>query len=101
MPDLKITPSTIKTIAGVVAFCFAVFFFMDERHAHPKSVSESAADLNQRIMMAESTRYAEVAKYYTDKLKDGEQLSQAELSRLDLVQRQQERINATLKGSGK
>ena len=98
MPEPKLTMGLIKVIAAVVVALFTVFFFMDTRHAHPVAIETTAAEINQRILMAESARYAEVSKYYLDKLQDGEPLSKAETSRLDLVQRQQERISEILKG---
>ena len=100
MPDPKVSIDLLKYFGAFTAICFAIFFFMDERHAHPSSVEASNADLNQRILMAESTRYAEVANYYSNKMREGETLTKAEESRLDLVQRQQERISGILKGKG-
>ncbi len=100
MPEPKLTLGLVKVIAAVVVALFTIFFFMDTRHAHPREVESASADLNQRILMAESTRYAEVANYYTNKLREGETLTKAEESRLDLVQRQQERISGILKGKG-
>jgi len=98
MPELKITPALIKMTAGAIATVFMVFLFMDSRHSHPDDLECSSADTNQRILMSDSTRYAEINKYYTDKLKGGETLSKAETSRLELVQRQQQRINEILVG---
>ena len=101
MPEPKLTMGLVKVVAAVVVALFTVFFFMDSRHAHPSEVESSSADLNQRILMAESARYAEVAAHYTNKMREGETLTKAEESRLDLVQRQQERISTVLNGKGK
>ena len=98
MPEPKITIGFLSSVVSAIAVAFAIFFFMDSRHAHPIAVEATAAEINQRILMAESARYAEVSKYYLDKLQDGEPLSKAETSRLDLVQRQQERIALILTG---
>jgi hypothetical protein len=86
------TLSFIKELVAVVAVAFAVFFFMDDRHAHNEDVDLSSIELHRRILMSESTRYAEVAKYYADKLKAGEPLTPAELARFELVEKQQQRI---------
>lgn len=52
-------------------------------------------DLQTRILMSESTRYAQVAKYYRDELKK-RSLTEAEQARLDLVEREQCRIRNEL-----
>lgn len=91
------TKDLITTIISVTSIAFAVFFFMDNRHTHPTDVVEVEAKFNRDLLMKESTRYAEVEKFYTDRLKDGETLSASELDRLDLVQRQQTRIAETLR----
>lgn len=87
-----------KDVIAIIAVCFAVFFFLDDRHAHEDDMVQANVDMQQRVLMSDSTRYAEVNKHYTDRLKDGETLTKAELSRLELVQKQQERINKTLTG---
>ncbi len=79
---------------GFTAWEYAKYAHRDEVQA---SMSLLDAELRERILMAESTRYAEVAKYYTDKLQEGEALSEAEQARLELVQQQQQRIHETLK----
>jgi len=86
----------IKWVAWLVGISFAAFFFLDARHAHPPDVVQSEARLNRTILMKESARYAEVAKFYTDKLQGGEALTEAEANRLDLVQREQKRIHEML-----
>lgn len=80
-----------------ISAAFAVFFFMDNRHTHPPDLVEAEAKFNRSLLMEQSTRYAEVEKFYTDRLREGETLSQSELDRLDLVQRQQTRIAEILK----
>ena len=91
MPD-KQTLSFLKELIAVIAIAFAAFFFLDNRHAHNEDVDYSAIEMQRRILMSESTRYAEVAKYYSDKLKAGDSLTPAELARFELVEKQQERI---------
>lgn len=70
---------------------------MDNRHTHPADVVETEASFNRQLLMKESTRYAEVEKFYTDELKNGQALSEAQLERLDLVQKEQKRIAEILK----
>ena len=77
------------------------FLFLDDRHAHPKDVSAAEAELVQRVLMSDSARYAEIAVFYSNKMRDGEKLTAAEEARLELVQRQQQRINETLIGGKK
>lgn len=84
-------------IVSAISIAFAVFFFMDARHTHPTDVVEVEAKFNRDLLMEQSTRYAEVEKFYTDRLRDGEKLSKSEEERLDLVQRQQTRIAEILK----
>ena len=86
-----------KSLAAAISLAFAVFFFMDNRHAHIEDVSHTDVELRERILMSESTRYAEIAKFYSDKQLDGEVLTDAERARLELVQKQQVRISETLK----
>ena len=85
-----------KSVAGLIAIAFAVFFFMDDRHAHFAELDNADTALRERILMSESTRYAEIQKYYIDKMKAGQSLTDAEQKRLDLVQKQQERIAEAL-----
>jgi len=51
--------------------------------------------LNNRLLMSESTRYAQIAKYYRDEMKERE-LTKAEQSRLELVEREQCRIRTII-----
>lgn len=89
----------VSMFSAAMAVVFAAFLFLDDRHSHPEDVAQTEDSLNNRLLMAESTRYAEVEKYYTDRLRAGEKLSQAELDRLDLVQRQQHRIAEIVRGA--
>ena len=85
---------------GILAVCFGAFFTLDGRHAHQHDVSEDQlhqdTELLNRILMSESTRYAEIEKFYTDVMLEGGTLTQAQKDRLDLVQRQQKRIHDIL-----
>jgi len=94
----KVTVRLIQIVVAAIGLCFAVFFFMDERHTHKEELVRAAAELNQRQLMSDSARYAEINVYYTDKLKNGEVLSKADTSRLELVQTQQQRIRDIMIG---
>jgi hypothetical protein len=93
---IPLTLDSLKAIIGLIAIAFATFFFLDGRHAHHYDVEGTDASLRERILMSESTRYAEIQKYYVDKMASGETLTDAELARLRLVQKQQERIAEVL-----
>jgi hypothetical protein len=60
-----------------------------------RQVESVEEDLRTRILMSESTRYAQVAKYYRDEMKT-RPLSVAEYARLELVEREQCRIRNEL-----
>lgn len=98
----------VKWIASISAACtvvFLAFLFLDERHLHDHDKVEVTTKMDkndslvrQRILMSESTRYAEIAKYYYE-LKAERPLTLAELNRLRLVEAQQRRIEETLLGT--
>ncbi len=110
--DPKDFAVAVVAASGVV---FSTFLFLDERHAHYEDMSREKqeraqadakanaeriameAALRERILMSESTRYAEVQKFYDDKELAGMELDKAEKIRQQLVKRQQERIGETLK----
>ena len=85
----------LKELGGIIAAAFAVFFFLDARHAHLEDAAMVDATAYHRGLMSESTRYAQIVKYYSD-LKDIRPLNEAEAKRLDLVQREQDRIHKIL-----
>ncbi len=106
LTDLKIDA---KTAAAVVMGCFALYFFIDGRYAEERALAaaklefqedivEARTDMLERILMSDSTRYAEIEKYYTDELQEGHDLSEAQKTRLALVQKQQIRIGDAIKG---
>lgn len=106
---IEIENESLKKAAAVAASLttiFGLYFMLDEKH-----ISEEISDMNdtvvrqqihsavlsghQRLLMAASTRYAEIAKYYHD-LEKERPLLEAEKKRLALVEKQQERIAAQL-----
>jgi len=107
--DLSKATVPVTWVAIIALSAWEVFSYLDERHAQNTALEAVQADVQarevsieakiiERDLMSQSTRYAEVAKFYTDRLQAGETLTKAEAERLDLVQRQQERIAKALKG---
>lgn len=106
--QINIDDSVGKWVGSIVTVCsviFAVFIFMDERHLHQhdkelveSKIEQSDSKVRQRILMSESTRYAEVQKYYYE-LKQERDLTLAEMQRLRLVEEQQRRIEDILLGT--
>lgn len=92
--DLKLD---VKTAVALVMSLFALFFALDDRYSLFSELRDTDADLRERILMSESTRYAEIEKYYTDIMLDGQALSESQQKRLRLAQKQQERIAEALK----
>jgi hypothetical protein len=85
---------------------FASYDYIDSTYIDPNELKlnqdpqdqalESAEEsLNTRIIMSESTRYAQIAKYYRDEMQV-RSLSEAEKARLDLVEREQCRLRNEL-----
>jgi hypothetical protein len=99
----------VGAITAVGSMVVGALLFMDSRHepagivaASQYRLQEEIVDtdskIRQRILMSESTRYAEIAKYYYE-LQQERPLTLAELERLRLVEKQQERITETLLGT--
>jgi hypothetical protein len=88
--------NTLAVLFSLTAAAFSAFLFMDTRHVHNPDLVHSEAETSRRIMMSESTRYAEIAKYYSDRMQEGVKLTESERARLDLAQRQQIRIHKAL-----
>lgn len=95
----------IASIASVCTVVFTAFLFLDARHLHDhdkievhSKIEQNDSLVRQRILMSESTRYAEIQKYYYE-LKAERPLTLAELNRLRLVEAQQKRLEETLLGT--
>jgi len=85
----------VGSIVTVCSIVFAVFFFLDTRHVSHEEAMIADSKLRQRILMSDSTRYAEIAQYYQDVEKERE-LTKAEQARKTLVEEQQKRTIQTL-----
>lgn len=99
--------SKARVPAAWVGICvlglWEAYQFVEGRYTHQptfdvamEQVAEESMSLEAKIverdLMSASTRYAEIVKFYTDKMADGETLTPAEKKRLELAQRQQLRI---------
>jgi len=95
-----------KFAVWAIGVVFTAYFAIDSLYIDPTELSVDQAeqkaayeaigeDLQTRILMSESTRYAQVAKYYRDELQK-RALTEAEQARLDLVEREQCRIRNEL-----
>lgn len=78
-------------LIAIVGSVFTSYLYLDSVHVDLKEQEVEVVRMHQRMLMAESTRYAEVAKYYYE-LKEDRDLTLAELNRLRAVEKQQERI---------
>lgn len=95
--------NNIKVLAGVLvatAIGSVTFIhFMDDRHSPADTpvrlVQSVEVKMGIKLLMADSTRYAEITKYYMDLQKE-RPLTPAEQARLDLVTTQQARIREVL-----
>ena len=87
--------SAVGGILAIIGAVFTAYLYLDRIHINTYEAEQAALKAHQRILMSESTRYAEVAKYYHDLQKERD-LTLAEMERLRLVQKQQERISQDL-----
>lgn len=80
-----------SVVAGVVTTVFAVFWFLDERHAHQENANRTYIEVQAKINAMEMRQFAAAKKYYEDKKMAGMTLDVAEQARLDFLSRQIER----------
>lgn len=92
---LEVDNKIFGIVTGAVTTAFAVFFYMNSIHIENHEMEIVDTDFRTRVLMSESTRYAEIAKYYRDEMKSRE-LTEAEWARLELVEKQQCRIRNQL-----
>lgn len=97
----------IGSILGIIGICFSAFFYLNDLHVDETelelaqlkerlAIQEAVnANILQEIRYSESTRYAEIMKYYNDESKT-RGLSDAEQARVNLVEKQLERIERQL-----
>lgn len=97
----------VGSLIGIVGAAFTAFFYLNELHIDKTELEldqlkerlaiEEAVNANilQEIRYSESTRYAELLKYYKDVAKKRE-LTSAEEARVKLVENQLERIEQQL-----
>ena len=94
---MKLYLELLASLIGIVSVCFAVFFFLDARHAKEAELEQMkierlATELNIRaeIIERDAKANAEAAVHYRN-LKAARELEAAEQSRLDYLERQLER----------
>lgn len=85
-------------VTGAISLAFGVFFYMNSIHIENHEMEAVDIDFHTRLLMSESTRYAEIAKYYREEMQN-RALTEAEWARLELVERQQCRIRKQMKKS--
>lgn len=97
---------TVALVFGLIGSVFTAYFVIDgiyidnkelqlEQQPQDQALESAEESLNTRIIMSESTRYAQIAKYYRDEMQV-RSLSDAEKARLDLVEREQCRLRNEL-----
>lgn len=86
-----------KFVVWAVGICFTVYFAANALYIENHEMKMAEEDFITQLKLSESTRYAEVAKYYNDEAKS-RSLTEAEEARLDLVEEAQCRIRQQLKG---
>ena len=97
---------TVALVFGLIGSVFTAYFVIDdmyidtnelklEQQPQDEALESAEESINIRILMSESTRYAQIAKYYRDEMQV-RSLSEAEKARLDLVEREQCRLRNEL-----
>ena len=97
---------TVALVFGLIGSVFTAYFVIDdmyidtnelklEQQPQDEALESAEESINTRILMSESTRYAQIAKYYRDEM-EVRSLSEAEKARLDLVEREQCRLRNEL-----
>ena len=85
------TAGAIGAVLAVAGTILSGYIYLEQIHIDTKEQESEIVRLHQHILMKDSARYAEVAKYYNDVRLERE-LTPAEQARFDLVQKQQIRI---------
>ena len=94
--DMEKTIGIVGSLLGVVATILLAFVYLEKIHIDVGEMAAQNLRLQQHILYTESTRYAEVAKYYYD-LRLERELTPAEETRLSLVEGQLERVSQEMK----
>lgn len=89
--QIEISDKLLKIVAGAVSTAFAVYLFFNSIYIENHEMEAEKSTLTNRLLMSESTRYAQIAKYYRDEMKERD-LTKAEQARLKLVEKEQCRI---------
>ena len=89
--QLEVSNKVLTLIVTIITATFGVYLFFNSIYIENHEMEVEKTTFNNRLLMSESTRYAQIAKYYRDEMKERE-LTAAEQSRLELVEREQCRI---------
>lgn len=92
---IEFEDSTMKFAVWAIGVAFTAYFAANELYIENHEMQIERKDFSTKVLMAESTRYAEVANYYRNEMKSRD-LTEAEWARLELVETQQCRIRNTL-----
>jgi hypothetical protein len=93
--QIEVSNKLITLVVTIVSAAFGVYLFFNSIYIENHEMEVEKTTLNNRLLMSESTRYAQIAKYYRDEMKERE-LTAAEQSRLELVEREQCRIRTII-----
>ena len=89
--QIEVGGKFISLVIRIITAAFGVYLFFNSIYIENHEMEVEKTTLNNRLLMSESTRYAQIAKYYRDEMKERE-LTSAEQDRLELVEREQCRI---------
>jgi len=93
--QIEVGGKFIGLVISIITAAFGVYLFFNSIYIENHEMEVEKTTLNNRLLMSESTRYAQIAKYYRDEMKERE-LTKAEQSRLELVEREQCRIRTII-----
>lgn len=93
--EIDTSSKTIKFAAWAIGAAFTAYFAANALYIENHEMEKTDREFRTKVLMSESTRYAEVATYYRNEMKSRD-LTEAEWARLELVEKQQCRIRNTL-----
>lgn len=94
---LEIDNKIFGVIVTIVSAIFGAYIYLNSIHIENHELAAESDRVYDRLLMSDSTRYAQIAKYYYDVQKE-RPLTKAEESRLRLAEREQCRIRNILSG---
>lgn len=94
---LEIDNKLFGAIVTGVSAVFGAYIYLNSIHIEDHELVAETDRVYDRLLMSDSTRYAQISKYYYDVQKE-RPLTVAEESRLKLAEREQCRIRNILSG---